>query len=63
MDDKNWELIKAIIHHQNNEKVHPLTCGNDSNHEILIPAIKNNKVVLVCINCNYIQYFIPKCIL
>jgi hypothetical protein len=37
------------------EQVHPLTCGNDSRHPNLMPFFFNNKIHLVCPECDYVQ--------
>jgi len=39
--------------------VHPLTCGNDSNHGHLLPIIEDDKIILVCPDCDYRQVNIP----
>jgi hypothetical protein len=39
---------------------HPLTCGNDSLHQDLVPEIKDNQLVLVCLDCDYVQEYIPE---
>ncbi len=36
-------------------RVHPLTCGNDSNHTPLFPAIQDGRRVLICRDCDYTQ--------
>jgi len=58
----NIEMINAIVYWQKSKDVHPLTCGNDSNHGLLFPGIdeETNTVVLSCPNCNYVQRFIPE---
>ncbi len=58
----NEKLIKNIENHQANSHVHPLTCGVDSRHEVLVPKEVNGKVVLVCPTCGYLQDNIPACI-
>ena len=35
--DEIRKTIKRINKHQNNTNFHPLTCGNDSSHGLLIP--------------------------
>lgn len=39
--------------------VHPLTCGNDSNHTPLFPHWDGKAVVLRCPDCEYIQTRLP----
>lgn len=36
-------------------RMHPLTCGNNSNHSPLYPMFDNDRVVLVCADCDYRQ--------
>jgi len=61
----NVETIKAIVYWQTSGNVHPLTCGNNSSHQPLLPAINTdtNEVVLACFDCNYVQEVIPECVL
>lgn len=53
------EVVKAVIKHQTNPLVHPLTCGNDSTHEILQPIVSDGEVHLWCVECDYVQKHIP----
>lgn len=44
--------------------VHPLTCGNDSTHALLVPEVwdfgtPSAHVLLVCLTCGYQQKHIP----
>lgn len=45
------------------EFVHPLTCGNNSRHALLVPSIKEGKLVLTCPDCDYRQEHIPGVVL
>jgi hypothetical protein len=56
----NKEIIEAVIHWQTKLPVHQMTCKNDS--QILIPKEDSeiDKVILVCLDCDYIQTWIPK---
>ena len=40
---------------------HPLTCYHDSNHELLVPLIRddNDSLFLRCPTCGYVQLYIP----
>ena len=44
-----------LTSYQDNPMVHPLTCGNDSMHQNLVPIEEDNKVVLKCLDCSYNQ--------
>ena len=55
----NKEIIDLVTRYQQSKFVHPLTCGNDSRHEILVPIEVNNYVILKCPDCEYIQSWIP----
>ena len=56
---KNSEIINAVIAWQVDIMKHPLTCGNDSNHRSLAPEERNGKVILYCLDCDYVQDHIP----
>lgn len=55
----NEEIIDKVRAYQNAGFVHPLTCGNNSRHRILEPKEEDEKVVLVCLDCDYRQENIP----
>lgn len=55
----NAEIIEAVRNYQAFPLVHPLTCGNDSMHEVLEPVEREGKVVLECRNCDYRQEHVP----
>ena len=45
---------------QTDPGVHPLTCANDSRgHRILEPVQEGDRVVLICLDCNYRQTRLP----
>lgn len=48
--------VAFITKWQNSSFVHPLTCGDDSNHEPLIPFVEDNLVLLSCPTCGYQQF-------
>lgn len=50
--------MSRIIKHQTCQSMHPLTCGNDSNHRPLYP-VWEDRIVLRCPDCDYVQTFIP----
>lgn len=54
------EQIAAINEWQQNDHVHPLTCGNNSNHANLIPIEEDSKIVLKCSDCDYKQNWVPE---
>lgn len=56
----NQEIMDKVNLWQSAGFVHPLTCGNDSQHQDLVPKEVSNKVVLVCSDCNYTQNWIPE---
>jgi hypothetical protein len=35
--------------------MHPLTCGNDSRHGVLMPWFDGRRIRLVCPDCDYTQ--------
>ena len=55
----NQDLIDAVKAHQSNKYVHPLTCGVDSRHEILVAEEREGKVVLTCPTCGWVQGYMP----
>lgn len=59
----NERKIKVLNAWQNNESVHPLTCGNDSSHSNLKAIEQDGEVILACQDCDYTQKHIPKCVL
>lgn len=52
--------MDAICRHQLDQTRHPLTCGNDSSHDVLVPIVEDEVVVLRCSGCDYRQTFIPE---
>lgn len=59
----NQEIIGKVNRWQNSVLVHPLTCGNDSRHQVLVPRELDGKVVLVCLDCDYVQDHIPEIVM
>jgi len=61
MEDKelNKKLVESINRWQSSDEFHPLTCGNDSRHQILEPFEENGVIKLRCPDCDYIQNWIP----
>lgn len=57
------EVLEQIRRYQKRMDVHPLTCGNDSRHEVLDPFVEGDKIKLRCLDCDYIQDSYPVCIL
>jgi hypothetical protein len=51
----NQQKINILTSYQDNPMVHPLTCGNNSLHENLVPIEEENKVILKCLDCTYTQ--------
>ena len=56
----NAEIIKAIELWQSTEKVHPLTCGINSDHPPLEVREIEEHIFLMCSKCLYAQETIPK---
>jgi hypothetical protein len=56
------DVIERVNAYQSSDIVHPLTCGTQSTHEKLRPVKTDpdNRVVLVCPTCNYVQTNIPR---
>ena len=59
----NKEILEAIEKYQDNPTFHPLTCGNDSGHRNLEGREVNDKVELYCLDCDYVQTYIPTFVL
>lgn len=61
MNNDHRRLITAAIDWQNNQYVHPLTCGVSSEHPLLAPMFQDGRVVLVCLadDCTYVQEIDP----
>ena len=55
----NTKLLNAIRKYQSCPFVHPLTCGNNSEHENLKGIEIKGKVILICPDCEYKQEWIP----
>jgi len=64
---KPEDVMQRVTEWQDNDAVHPLTCGNDSSHHplrsLLLRRGKDAKVILVCDDCDYEQTYIPACVL
>ena len=61
------ELLAAILavidRWQRDPTVHPLRCGKDSEHGLLIPVAEDQRIVLLCPDCDYRQTTVPPAIL
>jgi hypothetical protein len=56
----NKKIINFIEKYQRCPYIHPLTCGNDSNHRNLTGFIDQTMIVkLKCLDCDYVQEYIP----
>lgn len=53
------DRLQKILEHQLNQNMHPLTCGNDSNHNVLIPLIVDGQIHLQCRDCDWAQTWNP----
>ena len=58
------ERMNAVSLHQCNREydgsprlfaMHPLTCGNDSRHGVLLPWFDGKRIRLICPDCDYTQ--------
>lgn len=58
-EEQKREIINTINKYQQRTDCHPLTCGNDSRHSLLIPVEKNGSIILKCPDCDYEQSYIP----
>ena len=56
------EVVKKIEDWQDGNVMHPMTCGKNSEH-ILRPLVIEDRVVLSCPHCEYVQKRIPKVII
>ena len=56
-------IVKRITEWQNNPLLHPLTCGINSRHQLLQPVVHDEKVLLECPDCDYLQTHIPDVVL
>ncbi len=55
--DKNLEdLLIGYAATQCNNNQHPMTCGVNSQHELLVPRLSGSNVFLVCPTCGYLQF-------
>jgi hypothetical protein len=52
------ERLYVIERYQDDGRVHPLTCGVDSQH-LLVPRVVDDAVILRCSECSYDQHWIP----
>jgi hypothetical protein len=53
------EQMEAVRWFQQRTHIHPLTCRQNSNHDLLVPAVKGEDAVLVCPTCGFLQEHIP----
>lgn len=63
MELTNQQIINKVNQWQNAGFVHPMNCRKNSLHQSLIPEERDNKVVLVCRDCDYVQNWIPEGVL
>jgi len=59
----NQKIIEAVQRWQARSDVHSLTCGNNNLHRNLVAEERGGRVVLVCLDCNYVQKWIPVSVL
>jgi len=50
------DYFMGMIIRQTDYTIHPLTCGKDSNHALLVPRLDHNKnKYIICPTCGYVQ--------
>ena len=59
METDNERIIKQIRYRQKCRAMHPLTCRHGGAHRDLEPVERDGKVVLICLDCDYVQNWIP----
>lgn len=60
LTDENKELYKNFYCYQRMSLYHPLTCGEDSNHEVLDLRFREDGTsYLICEDCGYTQQHYP----
>jgi len=49
--------LGLLLEYQACSMLHSFTCGNDSNHHVLLPYLntKTGVITLICVNCDYVQ--------
>jgi hypothetical protein len=57
--NQNEALFNAAKEWQERDDIHPYTCPDHSS-EALIPKIEDDKVMLVCRQCDYKQEYTPE---
>jgi len=58
----NEKIIAAVNAWQKDDTFHPLTCII-SRHRNLVPVEEDGKVLLICPDCDYVQNWVPDCVL
>ncbi len=57
---KPEDVMAAVRAWQADSRVHPLTCGVDSQgHALLEPEIRDGSVILRCPTCGFVQTYLP----
>jgi hypothetical protein len=60
----NTELTyDAVTAWQSDRSVRPLTCGKRSRHRPLVPIVSVDRVQLWCLDCDYIQEYVPDAVM
>jgi hypothetical protein len=57
-----WQTNRKFPNKKPYNAMHPLTCGNDSNHTPLFPYWNGASVILMCRDCDYTQKYVPECV-
>ncbi len=57
------QIVAAITRWQIERRFHSLTCGKNSGHRLLVPHREGDRVVMICLDCDYRQESIPEVVL
>jgi len=63
MSISNRQILDHVKRWQQASYVHSLTCGNESSHGDLVAEERDGKVILRCVDCDFVQEEIPSYLL
>lgn len=55
MTEQIQNVTRRVLFYQHLGTIHPLTCGNNSNHKLLVPRVRDMKVKMICKDCDHVQ--------